>query len=549
MTGKDLTAGSSEALCRDVARAVRPYRAGSLAKTPLAHQLVHFEHRVLTGTLWLHDDTSDSSVLFVRGAPAKVKTTLPVPHLGALLVELGYITQRAHDETIDWALRGGGLHGAMLKACGSLDQQHLEAGLREQTALRLIEVFRHSTPNTRYAFYRNTDLLASWGGDELTPVDPWWVLWWGSRDRPRTPVMDEVFAFLDSEPILPRSDVRWNRFGFEDRERAFLGAWRSEPRSVYEVMHNSGLPADRVANLVYILFLTRCLAFAEPETTRVRPSPQRDTRPPIASATDVFRAPADAEPTHVRPSPAVQPSNTSHAFPDEEIPTDIEVEIPVILSDSVDESDVTEAMVSPPMVEQRPIVPRSMARMEQAFRTILDPMERSGSEESAPLRGPTPSELALAANADAMQLSARSIQALRAGDIDEARRCTRAAMGALPNNALLKANHAWIELVSREQGGDLRDLLELLSEATALDPALDRPYFVRGKVFQRLGMPIKAYAEFRAAFARNAHNAEAAAEIEKYAGDSATEVASNHDHSVVGVPTRAGAISNRRRTV
>ena len=94
------------------------------------------EQHALTGSLWLYGKKQDSTVFFVRGAPAKVRTTLPVPFLGELLLELGHIDRRTHDETIHFALRGGGLHGAMLRACGSLSQSQLEDGLHEQTARR-----------------------------------------------------------------------------------------------------------------------------------------------------------------------------------------------------------------------------------------------------------------------------------------------------------------------------------------------------------------------------------------------------------------------------
>jgi tetratricopeptide (TPR) repeat protein len=531
-----------------------------LRKAPLAQLLVYLERQAWTGSLWLYDDHSDSTVLFVDGAPAKVRTTLPVPPLGELLMELGFIDRVAYDQTIHFALRGGGLHGAMLMACGKLDQETLEAGLREQTALRLIELFRQAQPASRFAFYRDVDLLASWGGVELTPVDPWWVLWWGSRHGVADESVRSALALLGHDPIVLQRDTEWERFGFDDEERAFLKWWGGHEVTVPDLLTYPGLPSDRVELLLYVLFLTGRFAFAEvpaPVPSKVRqpakPAPEREQdqhelapqpRAEMDSVTEVFFRPEVDEPATKR-MPSV---------PDTTVPTgppsfvrQVEasyqsLDIPV----HMEEADE----VAEPIAQ----ITENSLRMEQAFQTLLDPFETGEEEPPAP-RGPTNSELDLARNLEAMRWSSQALTAMRRGDFDEAEQYAAAALKLSPGNALLKTEYAWAAFhqPARRKIGDVGDLLDMLREATDADPALDRPYYVRGEIFAYLGMHAKAYAEYRAAFARNAHNAEAAAKIGTYVRnlnrygtlDPDGTQPSPPKTSPMSIPNRAGAIFSR----
>jgi tetratricopeptide (TPR) repeat protein len=531
-----------------------------LRKAPLAQLLVYLERQAWTGSLWLYDDHSDSTVLFVDGAPAKVRTTLPVPPLGELLMELGFIDRVAYDQTINFALRGGGLHGAMLMACGKLDQETLEAGLREQTALRLIELFRHARPASRFAFYRDVDLLASWGGVELTPVDPWWVLWWGSRHGVADESARSALALLGHDPIVLQRDTEWERFGFDDAECAFLKWWGGLEVTVPDLLTYPGLPSDRVELLLYVLFLTGRFAFAEGASAPskvlapAKPAVERKQEHELApqpraemdSVTEVFFRPeVDESPTRRMPSipdttaPTAQPSFVR------EVETNYQsVEIPVHVEDAADDGE--EAALAQ--------TTDNSLRMEMAFQTLLDPFEKGEEEPPAP-RGPTNSELDLARNLEAMRWSSQALTAMRRGDFDEAEKNAAAALKLSPGNALLKTEYAWAAFhqPARRRIGDVGDLLDMLREATDEDPALDRPYYVRGEIFSYLGMHAKAYAEYRAAFARNAHNAEAAEKIGTYVRnlnrygtlDPDGKQPSPPKTSPMSIPNRAGAIFSR----
>jgi len=552
--------GREDALCRSVSHAVRPTKAGSLRKAPLAQLLVYLERQAWTGSLWLYDDRSDSTVLFVDGAPAKVRTTLPVPPLGELLMELGFIDRVAYDQTIHFALRGGGLHGAMLMACGKLDQETLEAGLREQTALRLIELFRHAQPASRFAFYRDVDLLASWGGVELTPVDPWWVLWWGSRQGVADESVRSALELLGHDPIVLQRDTEWERFGFDDMECAFLKWWGEHSVTVPDLLTYPKLPSDRVELLLYVLFLTGRFAFAEvaapapskahvvakPAAERAQEQPELAPQPraEMDSVTEVFFRPEVDEPATKR-MPSIPDTTVPTGQPSfmQQVEASYQsVDIPVHMEE-VDEAAEPFAQTTD-----------NSMRMEMAFQTLLDPFEKGEDEPPAP-RGPTNSELDLARNLEAMRWSSQALTAMRRGEFDQAEQYAAAALKLSPGNALLKTEYAWaaFHTPARRKIGDVGDLLDMLREATDADPALDRPYYVRGEIFSYLGMHAKAYAEYRAAFARNAHNAEAAEKIGTYVRNLNRYGTLDPDGkqplppktSPMSIPNRAGAIFSR----
>lgn len=539
----------SDVVCRSVAGAMKPTKAGSLGKASLAHLMVYCERHELTGSLWLHDDTSDSTILFVEGAPAKVRTSLPVPRLGELLLELGLIDRSAYAETLHFALRGGGLHGALLKACGKLDQDSLEAGLREQTALRLIKIFPAVKPSSRFALYRDVDLLASWGGVELTPVDPWWVLWWGSRSCPPDEFVHSALDLLGTDPLILQHDTAWERFGFDESEMGFLSWWGEHPVSVPGLLTYPMLDPQVIRTLVYVLFLTHRLGYAETSPSKPDEAEEDDGDWSELPTEELHRGhPAVVRIRDLDATRASLVERTLETGPPSFI-GDREISIPITVADPVEEAAVEP--VAPTPAPER--AGRASIRMERAFQTLLDPVER-GEEELPPPRGPTNSELDLASNLEAMRWSSQAVAAMRNGEYEKAEHCAAKALELSPGNAVLKTEYAFAAFMTpaRRRIGDVGDLLELLKDATNTDPALDRPYYVRGMIFEYLGLYEKAYAEFRACFARNGHNAEAAAKVQEYVqrhkrtGTLDTDgKPSAKKASPMSIPTRAGAILSR----
>lgn len=439
----------TEALLRSVAKAVKPDKAGRLAKASLSRLLVYLGDRHLTGSLWLYDNAQDSTVTVVRGAPAKVRSTLPVPPLGDILVELGYVDAHASRETFAFAERGGGLHGAMLMACGLLDRDGLEAGLREQTARRLIQLFHRVGPSTRFAFYGDVDLLAAWGGVEVTPIDPWWLLWAGSRDRGVDDSVREVLRLFGQERVILHEDANLDRFGFDDAERALLSWWSGRAATVDMILAHPAVSKTRVAHMINVLFLTHNLSYDDVAAARSVKAAQTTAAPP--------------EPPRRKPS--------AHG----------------------------------------------RARMAKSFQSVIEPVDKQR-EEPATDRKHTHSELDLSRCSEALKLSKRAQDALDRHAYEQAEKLAASALSLLPNNAAVKTEYAWVasHLPARRKIGDMGDLIDMLNQATESEPALDRAYFVRGTIFEYLGLHEQAYAEYRAAFTRNRRNVEAAERLREY---------------------------------
>src|SRR5215831_19286018 len=71
-----------------------PTATGAFVKTPFPHLLVYALERRLSGTFELALGASNlATMVVVGGCPAKVRIQEPVCFLGAVLVELGMITE------------------------------------------------------------------------------------------------------------------------------------------------------------------------------------------------------------------------------------------------------------------------------------------------------------------------------------------------------------------------------------------------------------------------------------------------------------------------
>lgn len=215
--------------------------------------------RQLDGSVFFQAaDGTEHLVNFTNGAPSKARTGWPVEHLGRVLLELGFIDQGTLDNTLALLPSSGELHGQMLLSLGKIDRAALVVGLREQLMRRMVRLFERLDEGAAYAFYAGINLLESWGGPELTPIDPLRILSSGVRTRPDHPHIDPTLARLGSAPLVVHpaaSDLQ--RFGFTRDELAVIDLMRARPASLPEILE-SGLASERTLKLiVYILLITR----------------------------------------------------------------------------------------------------------------------------------------------------------------------------------------------------------------------------------------------------------------------------------------------------
>jgi len=260
---------------------IPPTASGRLAKTPFPHLLVYMLDKQLDGSVFFQAaDGTEHIVNFTNGAPSKARTGWPVEHLGRVLLELGFIDEVTLDSTLALLPASGELHGQMLLSLGKIDRAQLIVGVREQLMRRMVRLFERLDEGAAYAFYAGINLLESWGGPELTPIDPLRILSSGVRARPDHPHVDPTLARLGSAPLVVRPATNeLQRFGFTSDEIGVIDLMRARPTSLAEILGSGLAPELSIKLIVYILLITRNIDLG-----------RRDQAPLGAGATPQFMA-------------------------------------------------------------------------------------------------------------------------------------------------------------------------------------------------------------------------------------------------------------------
>ena len=237
---------------------IPPTAQGDLAKTPLVHVLVYVLDRELSGSLVVMDpEGREHCVFFDRGAPAKVRTEHPVALLGEELIAARMLPPAALDAMIRAAQEHGSLLGAYLTRNRLITTAALDQALRAQVIHRL-EWLAKLPGDSIYEFYRDQNLLASWGG-EMTPCEPLGAIMsamrsWNDHER----IIANLMRLKDS-PIQLHPKASLQGIPLTPEEDGVLATIRAKKLTLLELYGNS-LSVDRgISALLYMLFATRQL--------------------------------------------------------------------------------------------------------------------------------------------------------------------------------------------------------------------------------------------------------------------------------------------------
>lgn len=227
----------------------------------------------------------ESRIVFLRGAPAKARVPWPLPFLGDVLLRMGAIDPSTRDQSLAEARHANLLHGQVLLRRGHVDRDTLEEALREQLTQRVLELFRRHDAASTFALQLKTDGLADWGGDP-TPVDPRYLVWHGSSERAADPQVQATLSVLGDTPVVVSRDADLTRFGFGAAEMSVASWLQAHPTTVHGLVGKEWLSPDRTKALLYVLFLTRSLAFREataaPDPRQHRAAPSSGTMSRVA---------------------------------------------------------------------------------------------------------------------------------------------------------------------------------------------------------------------------------------------------------------------------
>jgi hypothetical protein len=129
---------------------------GNLRTTTLGDLLGQLHREAVSGILELIEERTVHAgrrhrVHLQRGLVARVETPCETPRVGELLVKAGTISAEQHRSLLE-RLRAGAARqaGAILLACGVIDERDLSKALAEQTRLRLDVLFRIEHASIRF---------------------------------------------------------------------------------------------------------------------------------------------------------------------------------------------------------------------------------------------------------------------------------------------------------------------------------------------------------------------------------------------------------------
>ena len=237
---------------------IPPTAQGDLGRTPLVHVLVYVLDRELSGSLVLMDpDEREHCVYFDRGAPAKIRTEHPVALLGEEFIAARVLPPAALDAMIKAASEHNSLLGEYLVRNRLITAAALENALRAQVIHRL-EWLAKLPGDSLYEFYRDQNLLASWGGDP-TPCEPLSSILaamrsWNDHER----IISNLMR-LKENPVRLHPEADLQGLQLTPEEDGVLATIQAKPITLLELYGNS-LSVDRgISAFLYMLFATRQL--------------------------------------------------------------------------------------------------------------------------------------------------------------------------------------------------------------------------------------------------------------------------------------------------
>lgn len=276
-----------------------PTAEGVFSKTPLAHLLIYMLDQRLTGTTLFHaPDGLQHAIYFHDGGPAKVRTGTTVAPLDRVLLEMGLLDEATLRGTLMEISKKQMLHGRHLVMKGLLDREQILEALRIQVMRKTTYLFELPA-ETRYAYYNNANLLANFGGPELTPCEPLAAIMAGVRLRANDPMVDATLLRIAGRPLALHIDAELRRLQLQRDERSVVDLLRARRMTLAEIL-DAGVAQERIVRLtIYALAITRYLDLGVP-----------GTRAPVGINRD---RPAVIEPAHVaiREQPAVTPAPLS----------------------------------------------------------------------------------------------------------------------------------------------------------------------------------------------------------------------------------------------
>ena len=107
------------------------------------------------------------------------------------------------------------------------------------------------------------NLLADYGGPELTPCDHHRLVMAGVRACPHDPEIDATMAQLGDRPLSLAAEANTEGLGLSDDELKVEKMLRERPRTAAELLAAEGVKEGVVRITLYALVVAQALSFAD----------------------------------------------------------------------------------------------------------------------------------------------------------------------------------------------------------------------------------------------------------------------------------------------
>ncbi len=240
-------------------QSLEPAARGSLAQTPLLHMLVYMLDRSLTGSVVFFDPNGEeNTIYFERGTPTRVKTAQAIALLGEELIAGGAVAPDIVRLAASGAQRLGLLLGEYLVGYDFISREALDEALRGQIS-RKIATLANLSPNTSFAFFKDVNLLESWGGGDFTPCDGLSLVLACARtwhDRAR---MHATLGRIRTQLLVLHPNAFVDQLVLTPDEARVLDAIRAGAITLHDLVNTRVADEEVVSALVYTLAVTRQL--------------------------------------------------------------------------------------------------------------------------------------------------------------------------------------------------------------------------------------------------------------------------------------------------
>ncbi len=531
---------------------------GTLETSPLGQVMAHALDKKLSGSLQLDGpEGTIGTVVMHDGWPYKAKTNEP-NFLGMILHALGLIDDTTLNASLARFATEGRPHGHILREMGAIGPNELLQGLRAQLTAKIEPLFA-LPPTTYFRFYERIDLLPSWGGPEVAPVDPLSILWPALVRSPPWPQVRAVLGRFDPETpmrIQPRYELP--RFRFSKKTSELVELLRQAPLTLTQMPDTQLVSQAEAQVLVYVMLLTKQLVFLPPEARRPAARTTPPPEPRIAPASVFPQAQHAAPPMRSVQPPAPKigsappPSRTS-AFPGRSAPPPGVALTPELAGlrqriiervATINEQDYFEVLeipressaavaqaaflalaktwhpdrLAPQLFDVKDLSVKVFARMNDA-RATLTSSDLRDAYITQLRRGVRPDRTAHVEETNAALEFQKAELFLKRRQYDVAEEHCQRAREAEPANADYVALLTWIAV---ERGGTnilaehLNEYVEALTLALKLNERCERAYSYRAQLYKRLNRPEKAHQDFKAVTEINPGNIDAAREMHLY---------------------------------